>query len=100
VQPDAPNGAVSLEPALPAGWSGMALRRLRVGRSTLDLRLRRRPDRLVLRVRKLTGPSLLLSVGLPGTPAESVSVDDVELAGPRARFEVAGEHEVELRLPL
>ncbi|MFN8650545.1 MAG: hypothetical protein U0133_01420 [Gemmatimonadales bacterium] len=36
----------------------MALRRLRVGPTFFDLRLRRRPERTVLAVRRVSGPPL------------------------------------------
>ena len=55
-----------MAPSLPAGWNGFALRRLRVGRSLLDLELRRRPEAVVLRVAHLFGPRMVLTASLGG----------------------------------
>lgn len=99
VEPDAPNESVSVRPALPAAWPEMALRRLRVGGTLLDLRLRRRPGRLVLRVELLQGPRLRLSVELPPAyPVSQVTLDDDAMGGVRATFEVAQSHEVSFYL--
>lgn len=94
IEADAAHGAVSLAPQLPAGWPRMTLSRLRVGRSVLDCEVQRRSGRVVLRVRRRSGPPLVLSAVLPGADITALSVDGVALGGARARFEVAGEHEV------
>jgi hypothetical protein len=98
LEPDAPNAALALAPLLPAGWSGVALRRLRVGRALLDLEVRRRPGALVLRTAHLFGPRLVLTVGARGVEVEATEVDDVQLAGARARFESHDRHEVRFLL--
>lgn len=98
LEPDAPNAALGIAPLLPAGWAGIALRRLRVGRALLDLELRRRPGALVLRTAHLFGPRLVLSVGARGVEVEATEVDDVQLAGARARFESHDRHEVRFLL--
>jgi hypothetical protein len=98
LEPDAPDAALSLAPILPAGWTGYALRRLRVGRSLLDLELRRRPGAIVVRTAHLFGPRLVLTVDLRGVGVETTEVDDVALAGGRARFEAHARHEVRFLL--
>ena len=98
LEPDAPDAALALAPILPAGWSGYALRRLRVGRSLLDLELRRRPGAIVVRTAHLFGPRLVVTVELRGVGVETTEVDDIPLAGGRARFEAHARHEVRFLL--
>ncbi len=98
LEPDAPDAALGLAPILPAGWPGYALRRLRIGRSLLDLELRRRPGVIVVRTAHLFGPRLVVTVDLPGVAVETTEVDDVPLAGGRARFEAHARHEVRFLL--
>lgn len=95
IVPDATAEAVAVAPFLPPAWKEMALRRLRVGATTLDLRVRRRPGQLVLGVERVHGPRIRLTALPRGTAApESVLVDDEPLGGGRAAFSVSGEHEV------
>jgi hypothetical protein len=98
LEPDAPDAALALAPILPAGWGGYALRRLRIGRSLLDLELRRRPGAIVVRTAHLFGPRLVLTVDLRGVGVETTEVDDIALAGGRARFEAYARHEVRFLL--
>jgi hypothetical protein len=98
LEPDAPDAALALAPILPAGWTGYALRRLRIGRSLLDLELRRRPGAIVVRTVHLFGPRLVLTIDLRGVGVETTEVDDVALAGGRARFEAYARHEVRFLL--
>jgi hypothetical protein len=98
LEPDAPDAALALAPILPAGWNGYALRRLRIGRSLLDLELRRRPGAIVVRTARLFGPRLVVTVDLRGVGVETTEVDDVALAGGRARFEAHARHEVRFLL--
>ncbi len=99
VTPDALNFGLTVRPTLPVAWPEMALRRLRVGGSMLDLRLRRRPGRLVLRVELLQGPRPRMSVELPPShPVSQVTLDDEALGGARATFDVAGSHEISFYL--
>ena len=98
LEPDAPDAALSLAPILPAGWTGYALRRLRIGRSLLDLELRRRPGAIVVRTAHLFGPRLVVTVDLRGVGVEATEVDDVALAGGRARFEAHARHEIRFLL--
>ena len=62
LEPDAPEDALAIAPVLPSGWPGHALRGLRVGRSVLDLEVRRRPGAMVVRVTHRFGPRLVLTV--------------------------------------
>ncbi|MDX2119898.1 MAG: GH116 family glycosyl hydrolase [Gemmatimonadota bacterium] len=95
VVPDALAGAVRVAPWLPPDWSEMSLRGLRVGATTLDLRLRRRPGRVVLRVERTHGPRLRLHATLPGLPASAaVTLNDEPLGGGRAVFDTAERDEV------
>jgi len=98
LEPDAPDAALGLAPILPAGWSGYALRRLRIGRSLLDLELRRRPGAIVVRTAHLFGPRLVVTIDLRGVGVETTEVDDVALGGGRARFEAHARHEVRFLL--
>lgn len=99
VVPDALNFGLTVRPSLPPAWPEMALRRLRVGSSLLDLRLRRRPGRLVLRVELVQGPRPRLTVELPKSyPVSQVTLDDEALGSTRATFEVAQSHEVSFYL--
>ena len=98
LEPAAAETALSVAPLLPDEWPGMALRRLRVGRTLLDLELRRRPGALVLRAVHRFGPRLVLTVAPRGVDIEAVEVDDVGLSGVRARFEMHGRHEARFLL--
>lgn len=97
--PDALAGRLACRPALPGEWREMALEKLRVGATTLDLLVRRTPSALVLRASRLHGPRLRLEVEPPaGASVTGVMVDEVPLGAPRAAFELAGEHEVQFLL--
>jgi hypothetical protein len=98
LEPDAPNATLALAPLVPPGWSGFALRRLRIGRTLLDLEVRRRAGALVLRVAHLFGPRLVLTAGVRGADVEATEVDGVMLPGARARFESHDRHEVRFLL--
>jgi hypothetical protein len=98
LEPDAPDAALAVAPVLPTGWDWCALRRLRVGRSTLDLELRRRRNGVVLQVAHLFGPRIVLTAGLRGQAVVSVEVDGEPLPAARARFETGGRHEVRFHL--
>lgn len=95
---DAPGGAVSLAPGLPSGWTRMALSRIRVGSSAIDCDVRARAGGVVVRVRRASGAPLIVTLAPRGIAPRAISVDGIELAGGRARFEAAGEHEVVFEL--
>ena len=88
--------AITLQ--LPPGASEMALTGVRVGRTTLTLRYRRRPGQVVVRCEVTRGPALRLTAVL-NEPANmmQVSVDEVALGGGRAVFRASGSHEVVFR---
>ena len=98
LDPAAADAALTMAPLLPAEWPGMALRRLRVGRTLIDLDLRRRPGALVLRAAHRFGPRLVLTVAPRAADIEALEVDDVALSGSRARFDMHGQHEVRFLL--
>lgn len=93
VRPNALEGAVRLAPWFPAEWDAMALERLRVGRTVLTVRLRRRFGQVAARVERVHGPRMHVEFHLRGVPADAVvQVDEVELRGGRAAFEADGTH--------
>lgn len=95
IRPDAIRGELRLMPALPRQWNEMTLQRLRVGATTLDLRLRRRAERTVIAVRRSAGPPLKLRLGLRDRVGHGpVTVDEVELSGPEIVFTTGEENEV------
>ena len=95
VVPNAAEESLTVAPWLPPQWNRMSLRRLRVGRTVLDLELRRRPGQLIARVARQFGPGLQLRLAPRLEPAPvSVTVDDVPLGGTSAQFQVRDEHEV------
>jgi hypothetical protein len=91
---DAPGGLLTLRPALPADWPGLVVRRLRIGRTQLDLELLRRPGRIVARVHRTAGPPITIDLALAGHPTDAVTLDDEPLGAARARFDVTEHHEV------
>ena len=99
IEPDAPNGAVRLRPRLPGGWSRAGLSRLRIGRTILELRYRRRNAVTQLAVRKVMGPPITVDCELPGVPVDAAELDGVPLGSGRARFEATAEHELVLHGP-
>lgn len=83
-----------LAPSLPAAWNDMAIRRLRIGRTALDLRLRRRPSTVQLTVDVRAGPPLRVSVRPRISGITSVTIDDVTLPTAHAAFEARSRHEL------
>jgi hypothetical protein len=89
--PDAAADTLAL--AVPARAPGrLAVRRLRVGGTTLDLGVRWRAGAIVLRAERTHGPPLVLAAAFPADA--SLMADDVPLVGPRARLELRDRHEV------
>ncbi len=77
---DAPAGVVSVEPHLPAHWDSVAATGFRVGTSRVDLRVRRGPGELIVRVRRRGGEPLRARIApaLPlGARVRVVSLDGV-----------------------
>lgn len=94
VEPAALDRAVTLAPALPAEWREMTLGRLRIGATTFDARVSRRPGGVGVKLRVTHGPVLLVRLVpvLPFLPT-GVLLGAEQLPGPMVRFELAGETE-------
>lgn len=98
VVPDALHGTVNLSPHLPATWNEAALRRLRVGATVLDLRLRRRGETVTLYLEKRSGPRIRVTACLRGAPAlQGVTINEEPVGSARAVFELDGTAEVRYR---
>ncbi len=105
VQPDAPHGKLLLSPCLPDGWTWLDVTGLRCGESAYDLRLRRRPDALEVRVRRVLGAPLWLTlapwcarppsrVEVDGSLVRPVATTLGATVRPAVSFQATGEHEV------
>jgi glycogen debranching enzyme len=95
VLPRALDEELDLAPWLPPTWNRMSLRRLRVGRTVLDVQLRRRPGQLVARVQRTFGPAIQLRLAPRGIGDSAfITVDNVQLGGSAAQFQVHDQHEV------
>jgi hypothetical protein len=93
VRPNALESAVRLAPWFPPEWEQMELERLRVGRTVLGVRLRRRFGQVAALIERIHGPRMHVEFELQGAPpAESVMLDDVALPPGRVAFEADGRH--------
>jgi hypothetical protein len=94
VRADGAGGRFILAPWLPDGWRSMALRRLRLHRSLIDVEIRPRAEWTGVRLKLTFGPAIpiALSVRNVGTVGR-VTVDEIALQGDRAVFTLSGEHE-------
>lgn len=93
VRADALAGAVRVAPWFPPDWNAMSIERLRVGRTVLSVRLRRRFGQVAARVERVHGPRIHTEVILRGAPEHAeVQLDNVVLGGGRAVFEADGSH--------
>lgn len=95
VRSDADGGRFEVVPWLPEGWKAMAVRRLRLHRTILDLEVRPRAEWSSVRLNVTFGPAIAVAVSLrnAGTIGR-VTVDEIPLQGNRAIFTAQGEHEV------
>jgi len=94
IAPEGLDGAVTLAPALPSGWPEMTLERLRVGASTIDLKVRRRPAGLAIKCRLTHGPALVVRLDPRlGFLSSGILVGDEQLKGPALSLVVDGEAE-------
>jgi hypothetical protein len=93
VRPNALETAVRLAPWFPPDWELMELERLRVGRTVLGVRLRRRFGQVAARIERIHGPRIHVEFELRGAqPSETVILDDIALAPGRVAFEADGRH--------
>jgi hypothetical protein len=93
VRPNALESAVRIAPWFPPDWEVMELERLRIGRTVLGVRLRRRFGQVAARIERIHGPRIHVEFELRGAPAaQMVALDDAELAPGRVAFEADGRH--------
>lgn len=94
ITPGALEGTVTLAPQLPDAWPEMTLERLRIGSTSLDVRVRRRPGGLAVKCRVTRGPPIVVQLApeLPFQPT-GILLDGEQLAGPTVRFTVESEAE-------
>ncbi len=94
VRADAEGGRFVLSPWLPDGWRSMALRRLRLHRSLVDVEVRPRAEWTSVRLKLTFGPPVALALTVRNAgPVGRVTVDEIALQGDRAVFTLSGEHE-------
>lgn len=93
------NGGLVLRPRLPDGVQLLEASGVRVHRTLLDLSIRQRPGRVVVRIAKRFGPDLGIDLAWAG-PEQAVSLllDEHALGGPTARFLASHEHEAQFLL--
>jgi hypothetical protein len=92
---DQAGGRFALSPWLVPGWRRMALRRLRMHRTVVDVDVRPRAEWVTVRVEVTFGPPVPVAVSVRnGGRISRVTVDDVVLDSERVVFTVSGEHEV------
>ncbi len=60
IEVDAVAGTIRLDPHLPAAWDQAAVRRLRLGRTTVDLEFKRRGQQMEVRMKTIDGPVVKL----------------------------------------
>jgi hypothetical protein len=91
---DGEGGRFEVSPWVVPGWKAMALRRLRLHRTLIDIEVRPRAEWITCRLESTFGPPVALALSLRNVPAVArVTIDEVVLQGPRAIFTVSGEHE-------
>ncbi len=98
VNADAVHGRVTLAPDVATLGGSAALSRLRVGRSVLDVRMRRRGEVVSLAVRKGAGPPIAVDCTIRGASVREVLIDGHAVGGARARFEARESHDIQLHL--
>ncbi|MEO8199995.1 MAG: GH116 family glycosyl hydrolase [Gemmatimonadota bacterium] len=95
VTPDALNDQVTVAPWFPPQWNRMTLRRLRVGRTVMDVTIRRRAGQIQVRVTRTFGPGVHLRFVPRGmAPPVGILVDDIEMGSAAVQFQVSTEHEI------
>ena len=99
LEPDAPDAALTLAPIAAGGLERLS--RSGGSGSAGACSISSSGDgrgAIVVRTAHLFGPRLVLTVDLRGVGVETTEVDDVALAGGRARFEAHARHEVRFLL--
>jgi hypothetical protein len=92
---DDPGGRFALAPWVPEGWNSMALRRLRLHRTLVDVDVRPRAEWATVRLSVSFGPTIPLALSLRNTPPVArVTVDEVPLVRDQAIFTLSAEHEL------
>ena len=92
---DDPGGRFGLAPWVPEGWSSMALRRLRLHRTLVDIEVRPRAEWATVRLAVSFGPTIPLALSLRNTPPVArVTVDEVALVRDQAIFTLSADHEL------
>jgi hypothetical protein len=94
ITPSALLGSVRLAPELPKEWPEMTLERLRIGDTSLDVRVKRRPSGIAVKLRVTRGPPIVVELAprIDFAPT-GILLDGALLAGPTVRFTAEGEVE-------
>ena len=94
IAPEGIDAAITLAPELPDGWPEMTLERLRIGGSTLDVKVRRRPAGLAVKCRLTHGPAVVVRLA-PRlvTPASGILLHDEQVPGPGLTHHLTDEFE-------
>ncbi len=96
---DSGGGRLELVPAIPAMWKSLAVRRLRVHRTLVDVEVRRRAEWVTVRLAVMFGPPIAVRLSLGEDQAVArITVDEIPLQGDAAIFTASGEHEVTMYL--
>ena len=91
---DLSGGRFALTPWLVEGWRRMALRRLRLHRTLVDVEVRPRADWATIRLEVTFSPPVPLALSVRnGGPVSRVTVDEVVLLREPVVFTLSGEHE-------
>jgi len=94
VRADTEGGRFAVAPWLPDGWRSLALRRVRLHRTLLDVEVRPRAEWATVRLNLTFGPPIALALSLRNVgKVGRITVDETVLQGDRAIFTVSGEHE-------
>ena len=88
------DGTVTLAPELPHEWPEMTVEGLRIGATSLDVRVRRRPGGIAVKCRVTRGPPIVVQLAprLAFRPT-GILLDGEPFSGPAVRFTVQEEGE-------
>ncbi|HEU5218518.1 MAG TPA: hypothetical protein VFU23_07655 [Gemmatimonadales bacterium] len=94
VRADGEGGRFIVAPWLRSDWRSMAIRRLRLHRSIVDVEVRPRVEWAAIRLRLTFGPSIALALSVRNAgPVGRVTMDEIPLQGDRPVFTLTDEHE-------